>query len=368
MIGTVLIDLSKAYDCIQHDLLIAKLEAYCFSFKSLLFIQSYLSNRRQRVKIGSLFSTWLEVVLGVPQGSILGPLLFNIFLNDLFYFVLDTDICNFADDNTIYACETTLQDVKDKLTIDLTRINTWFDNNSLIANADKFQIMFLGTPNPVNISINNTEFVSKDCVKLLGIYIDNNLNFHKHIETICKTVNNKVSQLLRLRYYMSIDQARSIVNAYIFPYFLYCPLIWMFCRKKYFFLINRVHKRALRCIRNNFSLSLEDLLLLENSVNFHVKHLQCLMIETFKSIRHDNPELMWDLFSLKDRPYDLRGQLLLKIPPARTKTYGINSLIFKASILWNTLPNEYKQSQTVAIFKLKIKKWLGSSCHCYICK
>ena len=111
IIGTILMDLSKAYDCINYDILLAKLEAYGFSYNSLAFLYSYLKNRKQRTKIGSVFSKWLEVVLGIPQGSILGPLLFNIFLNDLFEFVLDTGICNFADDNTIYACDTSLEAV-----------------------------------------------------------------------------------------------------------------------------------------------------------------------------------------------------------------------------------------------------------------
>ena len=111
MVDTLLMDLSKAYDCLPHDLIIAKLEAYGFDRNSLKLILSYLTNRKQRVKTGSFFSEWLEILLGVPQGSILGPISFNIFINDLFMFIKETEICNFADDNTIYACDKNIKSV-----------------------------------------------------------------------------------------------------------------------------------------------------------------------------------------------------------------------------------------------------------------
>ena len=129
-VATILMDLSKAYDCISHDLIIAKLAAYGFDYISLKLIHNYLTNRKHRVKIGSQLSEWFNILLGVPQGSILGPLIFNIFINDLFLFIVNTEICNFADDNTIYKCSTNLQDVFKALELDTKVTLEWFKCNS----------------------------------------------------------------------------------------------------------------------------------------------------------------------------------------------------------------------------------------------
>ena len=100
-VGAVFMDLSKAFDCLNHELLVAKLEAYGFSRNALTFIHSYIYKRKQGVKVNGSFSEWKCIDQGVPQGSVLGPLLFNIYINDLLMFVPDMDICNYADDTTL---------------------------------------------------------------------------------------------------------------------------------------------------------------------------------------------------------------------------------------------------------------------------
>ena len=114
---------------------------------------SYLTNRKQRVKIGSYKSSQSNVKIGVPQGSVLGPLLFNIFLNDLFYMELNSEICNFADDNTVYSCGTRINEIATNLENDLSTLLNWFYANGMVANPDKFQLMFLGLNEQHNLRL-----------------------------------------------------------------------------------------------------------------------------------------------------------------------------------------------------------------------
>ena len=137
-------DLSKAFDTLNHELLIAKLAAYGFDKSSLLLVKSYLSNRWQRTKINKSYSSWSELLTGVPQGSILGPLLFNIYLNDLFYLENDCDVCNFAEDTTPYACDTNLESLMFRLEFVTEQAIEWFEINYMKLNVDKCHLIIGG--------------------------------------------------------------------------------------------------------------------------------------------------------------------------------------------------------------------------------
>ena len=193
IVGTILMDLSKAYDCLPHDLLIAKLQAYGFYFNSLCLMYSYLDGRHQRVKIGSHRSTAKRIKIGVPHGSVLGPLLFDIFINDPFLMRLDSEICNFADDNTIYSCGLDLHEIVTNLESDLRRLLKWFTNNGMVANPKKIQLMFLGLKGQrrLRLNISENKLSATDHVKLLGIEFDKKLKFSNHVKTLRSKVNKK---------------------------------------------------------------------------------------------------------------------------------------------------------------------------------
>ena len=143
IVGAVLMDLSKAFDCIPHDLIIAKLAAYGFKRETLRLIYSYLKGRKQCVKINNTYSDYNEIIFGVPQGSILGPVFFNLSINDLFFFIEKASMYNFADDNTLSAWGETVSKLIDTLESESNIAIDWFTKNEMIINPDKFQAIIL---------------------------------------------------------------------------------------------------------------------------------------------------------------------------------------------------------------------------------
>ena len=144
VIAAVAIDLSKAFDCLPHDLILEKLKFYGMNDNSVSLLQSYLSSRYQRVKLGQTFSTWMGLSAGVPQGSLLGPLLFNIFMNDLVFAIKNCRLINYADDSKLYLSHQDPLVVQDGINQDVANTIQWFQQNGMIANPEKYQAVVLG--------------------------------------------------------------------------------------------------------------------------------------------------------------------------------------------------------------------------------
>ena len=144
-VSAIFMDIFKAFDTLNHDLLLARLEAYGFSENSIGYIQNYLDNRLQRANVNNNFSLWKDIFSGVPQGSILSPLLFNIYINDIFLFVDNAQLCNYADDTTLYSVQENHKTNRDILNKNLLSLRKWFYDNYMVLNPGKCCFMSLGS-------------------------------------------------------------------------------------------------------------------------------------------------------------------------------------------------------------------------------
>ena len=246
VVGGVLMDLSKAFDCIPHDLLIAKLSAYGVDKIALKYIYSYLKKRQQCVRINNIYSSFEEIISGVPQGSIVGPILFNAFLNDFFYDIENASVHNFADDNTLSCFAKTVKDLINVLKEESEVAINWFSSNKMIVNPDKFKSIIV-TKNksddmPTVFSIDADIVSIERSVKLLGIHIGNRLNFNLHINNICKSTSNQLNSVVRLKKFLSFEQKKILVTSFILFNFDYCPLVW--------FILSAKSLRKLKIYRN----------------------------------------------------------------------------------------------------------------------
>ena len=212
--GALMTDLSKAFDCLSHELLIAKLDAYGFDNKSLKLIYNCLSNRKQRVKINESFSSWEEILYGVPQGSILEPLLFSIFICDMFYFLEDHEIANYADDSTPFSAQCSHQAVIEDLEKSSAILFNWLKSNYMKVNTDKSHLLLSGNIK-LTKNIDNNIIESEEKQELLDVIIDSRLTFEEHVNNLCKKASQKLNALARISSYMDIPKQRIIFKSFI---------------------------------------------------------------------------------------------------------------------------------------------------------
>ena len=367
--GALLTDLSKAFDCILHDLLIAKLHAYGFSIESLRLINNYLSNRKQRTKIDSQFSSWEDIIFGVPQGSILGPLFYNINSNDIFFFADQSEIANYADDNTPYACAGSIEEVIKKLETDANLLMTWFYENGLKLNAEKCKfLLFSKEPSETAMRVGDALIKNSDSEKLLGIDIDSKLTFKGHVNKLCKKANQKLHALARVSNYMNEAKLRTIMKAFVTSQFGYCPLVWMFHDRKNNNRINKIQERALKLIYKEDASSFTDLLKRDSSVTIHERNLQVLATEIYKVENNIGPVMMNAILAKREIPYNLRAARRYKTNNVKSVRYGTETISYRSAKIREFVPDHIMHSASLNEFKKKIKTWKPDACDCRLCK
>ena len=235
---------------------------------SINMIFSYLNNRTHRTKTNECFSERSIIEHGVPQGSILGPLLFNIDLIDLFYECEESNIASYVDDTTPYSWARDTQTVISELKFISSKLFHWFQYNHLKANLGKCHLL-LSSKTPTDVSTGDASIKTSTKETL----IDSELSFDQHISSICSKASKKLYALGRIASFMSFNKRRTLMKAFIESQFNYFPLIWMFHSRTMNNKINRIHERALRLFYSDHVSSFDDLLKKDRSFSIHHRNI-----------------------------------------------------------------------------------------------
>ena len=369
--GALFIDLSKAFDCLPHDLLLAKLEAYGFDMCTLKLFKSYLTKRKQFVSIHGIFSDVLEILSGVPQGSILGPILFNIFLNDLLYYVKSTNTHNYADDNVLSAATNCIDELIKILEKGADEALEWIDFNFMYANLDKFQAI-ISTKDKrdtkdLEIRVGNKKIKTKEEVVQLGVVIDNKLCFDLYISDLLKKASAKLNAIKRKGNYLSQSQRATLCNSYVNSYFKYCSLVWHFGSVKNIHNTEKLHERAIRFVYDDYESDYFELLKEKKLCTLYTQRLQDMCCEIYKAIKCNSSAYMNDLIKKRPSSYKSKQELDLYISKVNQVTFGYKSFSVIAPKIWNSIPKSIRALETYNTFQPEIKKITLPWCFCVNC-